>query len=44
MKESIEGQAVLEGVEEDTFIGFCEFAYLGAYKTRSAVKRHMTRP
>ncbi|KAJ5585248.1 uncharacterized protein N7459_005048 [Penicillium hispanicum] len=33
MKESTEGHAVLEDVEEDTFLGFCEFAYLGAYKT-----------
>ncbi|KAJ5111742.1 hypothetical protein NUU61_001372 [Penicillium alfredii] len=33
MKESTEGHAVLEDVEEDAFIGFCEFAYLGAYKT-----------
>jgi hypothetical protein len=33
MKKSIEGHAVLEDVEEDTFINFYEFAYLGHTKT-----------
>ena len=33
MKESIEGYAVLEEVDELTFTGFCEFAYRGAYST-----------
>lgn len=33
MKESIEGYAMLEDVDEGTFIGFCEFAYRGAYTT-----------
>ena len=33
MKESIEGSAILDNVDESTFIGFCEFAYWGAYKT-----------
>ena len=33
MKESIEGSAILDDVEEGTFIGFCEFAYRGAYTT-----------
>lgn len=33
MKESIQGSAILDDVEEGTFIGFCEFAYWGAYTT-----------
>ena len=33
MRESIEGSAILDDVEEGTFIGFCEFAYRGAYTT-----------
>ena len=33
MKESIEGYAVLEEVDELTFTGFCEFAYRGTYST-----------
>lgn len=39
MKESIEGHAVLEDVEEDTFIGFCEFAYLVPYKSPQRSER-----
>jgi hypothetical protein len=43
MKESIEGHVVLDDVEEDTFIGFCEFACLGAYKTpQRSEKTHDT--
>jgi hypothetical protein len=34
MKEAQEGRAVLEDVEEDTFVGFCEFAYTGDYRSR----------
>jgi hypothetical protein len=34
MKEAQEGRAVLEDVEEDTFVGFCEFAYTGGYRSR----------
>lgn len=42
MKESIEGHAVLEDVEEDTFIGFRE-SYLGAYETpHGSEKTHDT--
>ncbi|OJJ82562.1 uncharacterized protein ASPGLDRAFT_75699 [Aspergillus glaucus CBS 516.65] len=33
MKDSIERSAILDDVEEGTFIGFCEFAYRGAYTT-----------
>lgn len=33
MEESNSRIAVLEDVEEDTFIGFCEYAYTGAYNT-----------
>lgn len=33
MKESIERTAFLEDVEEDTFVGFCEFAYRKTYTT-----------
>ena len=33
MKESIEGSAILDDVDEGTFIGFCGFAYRGAYAT-----------
>lgn len=31
MKESTEGQAILQDVDKETFLGFCEFAYRGAY-------------
>lgn len=34
MKEAQEGRAVLEDVEDDTFVGFCEFAYTGDYRSR----------
>ncbi|EED13978.1 hypothetical protein TSTA_102080 [Talaromyces stipitatus ATCC 10500] len=33
MTESIAGFATLDDVEEETFIGFCEYAYTGAYLT-----------
>lgn len=33
MKESHSGIAVLEDVEEDIFIGFCEYSYKGTYIT-----------
>lgn len=33
MKESLEGCAILAHVEEDTFLGFSEFAYQGRYLT-----------
>lgn len=33
MTESTAGCATLEDVEEETFIGFCEYAYTGAYVT-----------
>jgi hypothetical protein len=39
IRESIEGQAMLEDMEEDTFIGFYEFAYLGAYETPQRSER-----
>ena len=33
MKESIKGSTILDDIEEGTFIGFCKFAYWGAYTT-----------
>lgn len=33
MTESISGCATLDDVEEETFIGFCEYAYTGEYLT-----------
>ncbi|KAG9240865.1 hypothetical protein BJ878DRAFT_578709 [Calycina marina] len=33
MKEASEGKAILEDIEEDTFIRFCQFAYSGDYTT-----------
>jgi hypothetical protein len=33
MTESITGFATLDDVEEETFIGFCEFAYTDEYST-----------
>ena len=35
MKEAREGRANLEDVEESTFVGFCEFAYTGDYRSRT---------
>lgn len=40
IKESIEGCAVLDDVDENTFIGFCEFAYRGAYITPGRYEKH----
>ncbi|KAI9035258.1 uncharacterized protein KD926_004227 [Aspergillus affinis] len=37
MKESCSGVAVLEDVEPHIFVGFCEFAYSGTYKTPSLI-------
>lgn len=34
MREAKEGLAILEDVEEDTFVGFCEYAYTGDYVSR----------
>lgn len=34
MKESQDGLAILDDVEPDTFVGFCEFAYTGDYPSR----------
>ena len=31
MKESTEKQAILQDIDKETFLGFCEFAYRGAY-------------
>lgn len=39
MKEAQEGRAVLEDVEDDTFVGFCEFAYTGDYRSRMMERR-----
>jgi hypothetical protein len=39
MKEAQEGSAVLEDVEDDTFVGFCEFAYTGDYRSRMMERR-----
>jgi hypothetical protein len=33
MKESNARVAILEDIEVETFVGFCEYAYTGAYKT-----------
>jgi hypothetical protein len=33
-KEARDGKANLEGVEVSSFVGFCEFAYTGNYRTR----------
>lgn len=33
LTESITGCVTLDDVEEETFIGFCEYAYTGAYVT-----------
>lgn len=33
MKESQTGIAVLDDIEVETFVGFCEYAYTGAYET-----------
>ncbi|KAL2009627.1 hypothetical protein VTN00DRAFT_5434 [Thermoascus crustaceus] len=38
MMESKTGEAVLEDVELDTFVAFCEFAYKGSYTTPVMVK------
>jgi hypothetical protein len=35
MVEARDGLAVLDDVEADTFIGFCEFAYTGDYRSRT---------
>jgi hypothetical protein len=34
MVEARDGLAVLDDVEADTFVGFCEFAYTGDYRSR----------
>lgn len=34
MVEAHDGLAVLDDVEADTFVGFCEFAYTGDYRSR----------
>ncbi|KAF7514098.1 hypothetical protein GJ744_004423 [Endocarpon pusillum] len=34
MEEARKGEARLEDVEESTFVGFCEFAYTGDYRSR----------
>lgn len=34
MMEAHDGVAVLDDVEADTFVGFCEFAYTGDYRSR----------
>jgi hypothetical protein len=34
MVEAHDGRATLEDVEADTFVGFCEFAYTGDYRSR----------
>jgi hypothetical protein len=34
MVEAHDGLAVLDDVEADTFVGFCEFAYTGNYRSR----------
>ena len=39
MKETQEGRAVLEDVEDDTFVGFCEFAYTNDYRSRMMERR-----
>jgi hypothetical protein len=39
MKEAREGHAVLEDVEDDIFVGFCEFAYTGDYRSRMMERR-----
>jgi hypothetical protein len=33
MREASEGKAIIEDIEEDTFILFCQFAYTGDYTT-----------
>lgn len=35
MKEAREGRANLEDVDESVFVGFCEFAYTGDYRSRA---------
>jgi len=39
MKEAQEDRAILEDVEDDTFVGFCEFAYTGDYRSRMMEQR-----
>jgi len=39
MKEAREGLAILEEVEDDVFVGFCEFAYTGDYRSRMMERR-----
>jgi hypothetical protein len=39
MREAQEGIATLEDVEEETFVGFCEFAYTGDYLSRMTERR-----
>lgn len=35
MEESLSREAVLDDIEEDTFIAFCEYGYRGFYSTPS---------
>jgi hypothetical protein len=42
MKESLSSTAVIEDIEEATFIALCEFGYRGRYRTRSRNDDKMT--